>query len=251
MGMSLFTSFAIMMIIFHGIRIMLSGSPGDHVFEFVKLLFRLAFGYAMITFYDAPIPGIGISFTNLITDHVATVTNILDTSSIERISEHLDQVTASFIAPGAWEVLAGLIYYMLLVVIAGAKVLSMAIVQHYCQRGVRLLGPLFVPFYIVPQLEWFLGWFKSFLIYSFLIVVNLPICGSVSSSLVRTCSAPFRPASCLTSISCMGFRPSRSSALYLRGVEGQRLGDIAVLRSCPHPGGVRRHRGHRAREVVL
>ena len=31
-----------------------------------------------------------------------------------------------------------------------------------------LLGPIFIPFFIVPQLDWlFWGWFKCFLQYSF------------------------------------------------------------------------------------
>jgi hypothetical protein len=35
-----------------------------------------------------------------------------------------------------------------------------------------LLGPLFVPFFIVPELEWmFWGWLKSFVQYSFIPVV--------------------------------------------------------------------------------
>jgi hypothetical protein len=35
-----------------------------------------------------------------------------------------------------------------------------------------LVGPLFVPFFIVPTLEWiFWGWLKAFIQYSFMIVI--------------------------------------------------------------------------------
>ena len=37
-----------------------------------------------------------------------------------------------------------------------------------------LLGPIFVPFFIVPKLDWlFWGWFKSFIQYSFVPVVAI------------------------------------------------------------------------------
>jgi hypothetical protein len=37
-----------------------------------------------------------------------------------------------------------------------------------------LLGPLFVPFFIVPKLDWlFWGWFKAFIQYSFVPVVAI------------------------------------------------------------------------------
>ena len=37
-----------------------------------------------------------------------------------------------------------------------------------------LLGPIFVPFFIVPKLEWlFWGWLKSFIQYSFIPVVAI------------------------------------------------------------------------------
>ena len=38
--------------------------PGEHMFGFAKLLLIIAFGYAMIAYYESPIPGIGTSFSN-------------------------------------------------------------------------------------------------------------------------------------------------------------------------------------------
>ena len=33
------------------------------MFGFAKLVLVIAFGYAMITYYETPIPGIGVSFS--------------------------------------------------------------------------------------------------------------------------------------------------------------------------------------------
>src|SRR3954454_22003558 len=68
-GYSLFISFATILIVWQGIRMMLSGeSLGEQMFAFAKLLMFIAFGYSLIAFYESPIPGVGVSFSNLITD---------------------------------------------------------------------------------------------------------------------------------------------------------------------------------------
>src|SRR5438874_7209062 len=69
LGYSLFVAFATILIVWHGIRMMLSGEPlGEQLFGFAKLLLFISFGYALIAYYESPIPGIGVSFSNLITD---------------------------------------------------------------------------------------------------------------------------------------------------------------------------------------
>ena len=62
-------AFATILIAWHGIRMMFSHDGlGDQMFDFAKLLLFVSFGYALIAFYEAPLPGIGVSFSNLITD---------------------------------------------------------------------------------------------------------------------------------------------------------------------------------------
>src|SRR5919204_3751720 len=77
-GYSMFVSFATILIVWQGLRIMLSNdSLGDHLFGFAKLLLFISFGYALVAFYESPIPGIGVSFSNLITDQTHNFANIL------------------------------------------------------------------------------------------------------------------------------------------------------------------------------
>jgi hypothetical protein len=174
-GTALFLSMATVLIAWQGIAFMFStGSLNDRVFEFVKTLLFIAIGYALIAFYESPIPGIGTSFSNLITDQTAYFANVLDASAVGHVYEHLDHMFNSFIAPGALEVTAGLIYLALLAVLTLAKGLSVAIVAFglIASAVCGLLGPLFVPFFIVPKLDFlFWGWFKAFLQYSFMPVV--------------------------------------------------------------------------------
>ena len=109
-GHTLFVAVATILIVWHGIRIMLSGeSLGDHLFGFAKLLLYISFGYALIAFYEAPLPGIGVSFSNLITDQAHEFANILDARSLELVFDHLDELWQRFVQPDAWSILANLL----------------------------------------------------------------------------------------------------------------------------------------------
>src|SRR6266542_1614659 len=177
LGYSLFVAFATILIVWQGIRMMLSGeSLGKHMFDFAKLLLFISFGYALVAFYESPIPGIGISFSNLITDQAHNFANILDARSLELTFDHLDELWQRFVQPDAWSILANLLYWLLLIVVTLAKVISLAVVAFglIASAVCALLGPIFVPFFIVPKLDFlFWSWFKAFIQYSFIPVVAL------------------------------------------------------------------------------
>ena len=174
-GFSLFVAFATILLVWQGIRMMLNQeSLGDHFFEFAKLILFISFGYALIAFYESPIPGIGISFSNLITDQAHNFANILDARSLELTFDHLDELWQRFVQPDAWSILANLLYWLLLNVVTLAKVISLAVVAFglIASAVCALLGPIFVPFFIVPKLDFlFWSWFKAFIQYSFIPVV--------------------------------------------------------------------------------
>jgi hypothetical protein len=176
-GHGLFLSFATIIICWQGIRMMLShDSLGDQMFEFAKLLMTVAFGYSFITFYEAPLPGIGVSFSNLITDQAHYFQGVLEARSFDNIYRHFDELADHFMQPDAWSILANLIYWTVLLLIALAKALSLAVIAFglIASAVCALLGPLFVPFFIIPKLDWlFWGWFKSFVQYSFIPVVAI------------------------------------------------------------------------------
>jgi len=174
-GYSLFIAFATILIAWHGIRMMLSQEGlGEQLFGFAKLLLFISFGYSLIAFYEAPLPGIGVSFSNLITDQTHHFANILDARSLELMFDHLDELWAHFVQPDAWSILANLLYWLMLIVVTLAKVISLAIVAFglIASAVCALLGPIFVPFFIVPKLDWlFWSWLKAFIQYSFVPVV--------------------------------------------------------------------------------
>ena len=176
-GYGLFLSFATILIAWQGIRMMFSHDGlGDQMFEFAKLLMLISFGYAMITFYEAPIPGFGVSFSNLITDQAGYFQSVLEARAFDNIYRHFDELADHFMQPDAWSILANLIYWTVLLLVALAKALSLAVIAFglIASAVCGLLGPIFVPFFVVPKLEWlFWGWLKSFIQYSFIPVVAI------------------------------------------------------------------------------
>jgi hypothetical protein len=176
-GNSLFLSFAVILISWQGIRVMFSGDGlNDQLFDFAKLLLFVAFGYALIAYYESPIPGIGVSFSNLITDQTAHFQSVLEARAFDNIYHHFDELSDHFLQPDAWSILANLIYWTVLLLIAVAKGLSLAVIAFglIASAVCGLLGPIFVPFFIVPKLDWlFWGWLKAFVQYSFVPVVAI------------------------------------------------------------------------------
>ena len=174
-GYSLFVAFATILLVWQGIRMMLDNEAlGDHFFDFAKLLLFISFGYALIAFYEAPLPGIGVSFSNLITDQTHQFANMLDARSLEFTFDHLDELWQRFVQPDAWSILANLLYWLLLIFVTLAKAVSLAVVAFgmIASAVCALVGPIFVPFFIVPKLDFlFWSWFKAFVQYSFVQVI--------------------------------------------------------------------------------
>lgn len=176
-GYRLFFSFAVIVIAWQGIKMMFGRDGlGEQLFDFAKLLLFVSFGYALIAFYETPLPGIGVSFSNLITDQTHYFQSVLEARAFDNVYRHFDELSDHFIQPDAWSILANLIYWTVLLLVALAKAVSLAVIAFglIASAVCALLGPLFVPFLIVPKLDWlFWGWFKAFLQYSFIPVVAI------------------------------------------------------------------------------
>lgn len=174
-GTRMFISFATILLAWYGIRMMLAWrESGEHMFGFAKLMLVIAFGYAMIAYYESPIPGIGTSFSNLITDQAAYLAHILSARSVQDAQESLNTLWNALQQPDAWSLLANLLYWTMLIVIGLAQFALLFVVSFsmIASAVCGLVGPLFVPFFIVPTLEWlFWNWLKAFVQYSFMLVI--------------------------------------------------------------------------------
>jgi hypothetical protein len=173
-GNRLFLSFAAILLVWQGVRMMLLGRQAESLYSFAKLLLVISFGYAMIAYYGSPIPGLGSSFSNLITDQTAYLASLISARSVQDAQQSLNTLWNALQQPDAWSILANLLYWTLLLVIAFAQFALLFVISFsmIASAVCALVGPLFVPFFIVPTLEWiFWGWLKAFIQYSFTLVI--------------------------------------------------------------------------------
>jgi hypothetical protein len=178
-GLNLFRGFAVILLAWFGAKSALSsasGHQGFHLERFASLVITIAFGYAMIKYYANPIPGIGVSFYRLITDEGANLAKQLNAATLQEVKQRLDSMYLSMESPtmifaSALEILH---FVILVLAIALAEASAFAIIAFgYIAAAIAVLvGPVFVPFFIVPQMEWlFWNWLKALLQYSFYPVI--------------------------------------------------------------------------------
>jgi hypothetical protein len=176
-GMELFRYFAVIVISWFGIQSILSGADGGggfHWGRFFSLLQRLLLVYAMLAFYSVPMPLVGVSLTHLVLDQVTALTAQLNQARIQEIIETLNGVESNLPYPSPYEILAIFRFMVLLGCVLAAQAVTLYVVMFgYVATAVLiLLGPLFIPFKIVPEMDWlFWGWFRAFIQFAFYQVV--------------------------------------------------------------------------------
>lgn len=169
MGMSLFRAFAVILVVWFGVQSALAGGSFSWA-KFAALLQELLVCYVLLAFYTVPIPGFGISFTHLILDQVQSMIATLDQTSVQGLLESLNGLESDLPAPSPLAILEIVRFFVIVICIVAAQAVTLYVVMYgYVATAViMLLGPVFIPFKIFPQMEWmFWGWFRAFLQYSF------------------------------------------------------------------------------------
>jgi len=181
LGTNLFRGFAVILISWFGVKSALasasSGHSGFHFERFASLLMTIAFGDAMITYYSRPLPGLGLSFYHLIVDQGTNLANELNHGIVTEVTARLNSIYYETEQPGlslAINILEVLRYEITVIALEAAQIAVFVVIAFgYVASAVAvMLGPIFIPFFIVPKLEWlFWGWLKSLLQYAFYPVV--------------------------------------------------------------------------------
>jgi hypothetical protein len=182
MGSHMFRGFAVILISWYGTKSALASAsgghgPGFHFDNFAALLITIAFGFGMITYYSRPIPGLGVSFYHLIIDQGLELSNRLNHSLVQEVWDRLTNLYWGMETPGltiALNILEVIRYLVTVLCILAAQAAVFAVIAFgYVASAIAvLLGPIFIPFFIVPKMErLFWGWLKSLIQYAFYPVV--------------------------------------------------------------------------------
>ncbi len=177
MGQNLFRMFATILIVWYGVKSALAAVGGKQPFHFdnfATLLLTISFGFAMVNYYSTPIPGVGTSFHNLVTDESQFLAARIDQTQLQVVMERVNDYESRIDSPGVTDLRGTLLYTLVIVLLAAAQAVAIVVIAYgFLATAVCVLvGPVFVPFFIVPKFEWlFWGWFRCFLQYAFYQVI--------------------------------------------------------------------------------
>jgi TrbL/VirB6 plasmid conjugal transfer protein len=192
MGQNLFRMFATILIVWFGVKSALSaasGRQGFHFENFASLLLTISFGFGMVNYYSNPIPGMGTSFHNLITDESQFLANQITQTQLQVVIERVSDFESRMDSPGFGDFLGTLIYTAVTILLAAAQAIAIVVIAYgFIATAVCVLvGPVFIPFFIVPNLEWiFWGWFKAFIQYAFYQVIAAAVVFIIANLILGT-----------------------------------------------------------------
>ena len=138
----------------------------------------IAFVFGMLKYYDSPMPGIGRSFHSVITDQGADLAGQIEAKSTEDIAKKIAEVYESMESPSGpsiFDAMQLVRYYGIVIVLSFAQAAILAVISFgFVAAAICvLIGPIFIPFFLVPHMEWmFWGWFKTLVQYAFYPVIG-------------------------------------------------------------------------------
>jgi hypothetical protein len=211
MGQNLFRSFATILIAWYGIKSALSAASGKYPFHFdnfASLVLTISFGFAMVNYYNAPIPGVGTSFHNLVTDEAQFLSSQIDQAQLQTVVTQVADFESRMDSPTWGDVLGTLIYVIVTILLAAAQAAAIVVIAYgFIATAVCVLvGPVFVPFFIVPKMEWlFWGWFRCFIQYAFYQVIASAVVYIIGNLILGVLQLP--PAGTLSTVQLIAWFP--------------------------------------------
>lgn len=131
---------------------------------------ELGICYSLLAFYTAPLPGLGVSFIHLVLDQVQFMVGQMNQARVQELIETLNEVEMNLPYPTPYEIFAIARYMILTVCIIAAQAVTLVVIMYgYVATAVIVLvGPVFIPFKIIPQMDWmFWGWLRAFIQHAF------------------------------------------------------------------------------------
>jgi len=211
MGQNLFRMFATILVAWYGIKSALSAASGRHFLHFdnfASLILTISFGFGMINYYSNPIPGIGTSFHNLITDESQFLANRITQQQLQTVVDRISDFESRMDSPGFGDFLGTAIYVLVTILLAAAQAIAIVVIAFgFIATAVCVLvGPIFIPFFIVPKLEWlFWGWFKCFIQYAFYQVIAAAVVYIIANLIVGSLQLP--PTGTLSTVQLIAWFP--------------------------------------------
>jgi hypothetical protein len=211
MGQHLYRMLATILVVWYGVKSALSAASGKPAFafdNFASLLLTISFGFAMVNYYSTPIPGVGTSFHNLITDEAQFLASRIDQAQLQNVVAQIAAFQSRMDSPGWGDVLGTAVYVVVIVLLSTAQAVALVVIAYgFIATAVCVLvGPVFIPFFIVPKMEWlFWGWFRCFIQYAFYQVIAAAVVYIIGNLILGALELP--PAGDLSTVQLLAWFP--------------------------------------------
>jgi hypothetical protein len=177
LGLNIFRTVTIVMIVIAGIRIAFSDHHSLHKLRNLAGLILIV--WIMMTLYSRPSPLLGgYSFSEVIPRTAFGMADLVGTTTQQQMLAKLNAISNGISDMGEFSLLHArdfLIYVIITLLIAVLELAMFIVVGFgYLALGaVLVIGPVLIPFMIVPKLDFlFWSWLKSLIKYSFYPVVG-------------------------------------------------------------------------------
>jgi hypothetical protein len=195
LGLNIFRTITIVMIVIAGSRIAFSDHHSLHKLRTLAGLILTV--WIMLTLYTRPSPLLGgHSFSEAIPRTAFAMADLVGTTTQQQMLTKLDQITNGISGMSSFSFLHArdFIIYLIITLLIALLELAMFIVigfGYLALGAVLVIGPILIPFMIVPKLDFlFWSWLKALIKYSFYPVVGnivlLGICQIMLSTLNTT-----------------------------------------------------------------
>jgi len=191
MGNQLLSSIAIIMLTIYGLKWALHSASRHHPeFDFpgvVNFFAMFLVAELMMRYYNTPLPWTGSTFHQLLPDTGRQLAGIIDLSSLNTLLGAIKDATDKAQKPPSDFLMIFVYVCVLIDMVLVEGVLFAVTILGFIAIGIgSLLGPLFIPWLIVPRLSWlFWNWIQFMLQYSFYRVLSSALVYVWASVIVR------------------------------------------------------------------
>ena len=178
MGNQLLTAIGIIMLVIYGLKWALHSASRHHPeFDFPGVVHFFAMflvAEMMMRYYNTPLPWTNSSFHQLLPDTGRQLAGIIDLSSLNALLAAVKDAIDKAQKPGNDFLLVFIYTGVLIDMVLVEGILFAVSILGFIAVGIgSLLGPLFIPWLIVPRLSWlFWNWIQFMLQYSFYRVLS-------------------------------------------------------------------------------
>ena len=163
---------------------------------------------ALSALLNPHIPGIGVSFHNLITNEAQFLSGQIDQAQLQSLVTHVADFESRMDSPIWGDILGTFIYVIVTILLAAAQAVAIVVIAYgFIATAVCVLvGPVFIPFFIVPKMEWlFWGWFRCFIQYAFYQVIAAAVVFVIGNLILGILQLP--PAGALSTVQLIAWFP--------------------------------------------